>query len=146
MATPTNEELQLGEQAYHQVRFYEKYLAKKPLVSGASFAVFVLTLEIVHLNFDSLGLIWAMLYIIGYLGVFWLQSRWAKQMYAKNKVLLNLLNDKYGSALPWVKEEKTLAEARELEAAMARGFGTSRSTWLPGEHGIERVLRQNNRR
>lgn len=48
------------------------------------------------------------------------QQRAAKAQHATHKLLLQLLEEKYGDALPWVIEEKQLARARELEAEIAR--------------------------
>jgi hypothetical protein len=36
------------------------------------------------------------------------------------KLILQLLEEKYGDALPWVIEQKQLARARDLEAEIAR--------------------------
>jgi hypothetical protein len=44
----------------------------------------------------------------------------AQTNYAMHKLLLQLLEEKYGDALPWVVEEKQLASARELEAKIAQ--------------------------
>ena len=44
-----------------------------------------------------------------------------KESYANQKLMLRLLEEKYGDALPWVVEEKQLARARELEAKITQG-------------------------
>lgn len=46
----------------------------------------------------------------------WAINRINKESYANQKLMLRLLEEKYGDALPWVVEEKQLARARELEA------------------------------
>jgi hypothetical protein len=45
-----------------------------------------------------------------------------KVHYATQKMLLQLLEEKYGDALPWVVEQKQLAAARKLEAEIAREY------------------------
>jgi len=48
------------------------------------------------------------------------QNQAAKAQYATHKLLLYLLEEKYGDALPWVIEGKQLARARELEEIIAQ--------------------------
>ncbi len=52
--------------------------------------------------------------------IYWGQNRTAKTLYAINKLVLKLLEEKYGDTLPWLVEERELAQANALEKAMAR--------------------------
>jgi hypothetical protein len=51
----------------------------------------------------------------------WAQGRIAKDTYAMQKMILRLLEEKYGDALPWLVEEKQLALAQRLEQKMNHG-------------------------
>jgi len=50
----------------------------------------------------------------------WAINRINKENYSNQKLILRLLEEKYGDALPWVVEEKQMAIARELEAKIAQ--------------------------
>jgi hypothetical protein len=116
---PTREELELGTSVYHQVRFYEK--SKKDLRGKAwiyeicgALIYLALILELKPLSHTDSLLVLA---IPAYFALrIWI-NRQAKLQYATQKLLLLLLEEKYGEALPWVVEEKQLAQARELEVA-----------------------------
>jgi hypothetical protein len=118
---PTARELELGARAYEQVRFYENvtrksnerwiYLMMVVLVAGCLF------LSNHRTTADSL-------FVVMIIPAFYIlrniQLRMAKLRQAEQKLLLQLLEEKYGDALPWVVEQKQLALARELETRIAQ--------------------------
>ncbi len=117
--SPTPEELELGERIYRQVRLYEKSvedLRGKTWIYAICGGILILALifELKSMVHERTSLI---LFIPACGAMIVWQARQAKVQYATQKLLLRLLKEKYGDALPWVVEEKQLAQARELEAA-----------------------------
>jgi hypothetical protein len=126
--SPTPEELELGKKAYEQVRFYEKVTSKDIhsipwiFLTCAGLMLLIVILEAQHHGHTSLLLL---IFIPACFTLLILQNWAAKARHATNKLLLKLLGEKYGDPLPWVAEEKLLASARELEAAIARDLKAS---------------------
>jgi hypothetical protein len=122
--SPTVEELELGAKAYHQVRFYENYAVRNmrqtPWVfAGSITALIVLDMVLkTHQGRDE-NFVFVFIMIAALVGS-WVQNRMTKDRYADQKLILQLLEEKYGEALPWVMEEKQLARACALEAAIAQ--------------------------
>ena len=120
--SPTPEELEIGAKACQQVRFYEKFGARNarqlPWILAGCAAILILWLLLFKIHFSSHDvLIFFILMPPAILG--WAQNRMAKENYPNQKLILRLLEEKYGDALPWIVEEKQLASARELEAKIA---------------------------
>jgi hypothetical protein len=122
--SPTPEELELGAKAAKQVRFYEKFGARNLRQTPwclAGCAVLLILLELFRKPSSRHGILIFFIFFSAAILMSWLQNRVAKERYANQKMILRLLEEKYGDALPWVVEEKQLARARELEAAIAQG-------------------------
>jgi hypothetical protein len=121
--SPTPEELELGAKAYKQVRFYENVTVKDIRQAPWLYVIlagllFLALISETHFKWrENLPL----LFLIPAFFAIRLWQNWvAKVNYATNKLLLQLLEEKYGDALPWVVEEKQLAAARELEVKIAQ--------------------------
>ncbi len=117
--SPTPGELELGEKIYRQVRLYEKSMkdirGKRWLHATCIGLLFLaLILEVKPTSHEVSSLFPFLPACVGL--IVW-QYRQARVQYATQKLVLRLLEDKYGEALPWVVEEKQLAQARELEGA-----------------------------
>jgi hypothetical protein len=116
---PTPEELELGAKAVWQVRYYEKVVVKDirqmpwffAILSSLFIIAYVLQIH-AHWPTDMLFYLFVPLCFTIRL---W-QNRVAKIHYANQKLLLKLLEEKYGDQLPWIIEEKQLAEAHATEA------------------------------
>ncbi|HEV3271057.1 MAG TPA: hypothetical protein VGZ93_02650 [Candidatus Methylacidiphilales bacterium] len=123
--SPTPEELELGAKAYQRVRLYEKYAASNMrqtpwILTGNAILLVLLTLML-KTSFSRHGIFAFLLCFIPAAFLWnWVQNCIAKENYANQKLILRLLEEKYGDALPWVVEEKQLARARELEAKIAQ--------------------------
>ena len=120
--SPTPEELELGARAYERVRLYEKYAARNMrqipwILTGSAVCLILLTVMLKpHISrHESLAFL---LFIPAAFLWNWAKNRIAKENYANQKLMLQLLEEKYGDALPWVVEEKQLAAARQLEEAI----------------------------
>ncbi len=121
--TPTPEELRLGGQAAQRVRLYEKYAARNRVQTPwilAGCAVLLLLLaasqgSLSARNIFVFGLLTSAVFLWN-----WAQNRIARDRYADQKMIVRLLEEKYGDALPWVMEAKNLARVRDLEAEIAR--------------------------
>jgi len=126
--SPTPEELLIGEKAYRWVQRYEKSVAMnvraKPWIFVTCFGLFALILifDPPHKHSEIHQFIFVA--PICFVWMFW-QNRTAKQLHASYKLTLQLLKEKYGESLPWLVEEKQLASARELEAAIAKDRSAS---------------------
>jgi len=120
--SPTPEELELGAKAYQRVQLYEKYAARNarqiPWIF-ASCAAFFYSGALFLKVYNRDELVGFFLFLLAALLWNWAQNRMAKENYANQKLILRLLEEKYGEALPWVEEEKQFAQARELEAKIA---------------------------
>jgi hypothetical protein len=122
--SPTPEELELGAKAYKQVRFYENVTVKDIRQTPWMYVILaaLLFLSLVseaHFKWrENLPLLFL---IPAFFAIRLWQNRAAKINYSTNNLLLQLLEEKHGDALPWVIEEKQLARARELEAKIAQG-------------------------
>ncbi len=118
--TPTVEELQLGAMAYERVRLYEAYGAKNlkqlPWVLGVVFVALLIVMFFTHPTHGHSDAGFGFVFLPVCMTIGWVQATTAKKLYASNKMLLRLLEEKYGEALPWVQEQKILAASRELEA------------------------------
>jgi hypothetical protein len=123
--SPTPEELELGAKAYERVRVYEKYGARNarqtPWILASCVLFLVLLVLVLKMPFSRHEVFTFLLLMPAAFLWSWAQNRMAKESYANQKLVLQLLEQKYGDALPWVVEEKQLARARELEAAITRG-------------------------
>jgi hypothetical protein len=122
--SPTPEELELGAKAYKQVRFYEnvtlKDISKIPWIfSGCAGLVFLGCILQGHPKWWPSGFLLCVWIPLCAILKAW-QNQAAKAQYATHKLLLHLLEEKYGDTLPWVVEEKQLSAARELEAEIAQ--------------------------
>jgi AraC-like DNA-binding protein len=121
--SPTPEELELGAKAYQRVRLHEintgiKTRRDRWMIAG--FGIFMILWawrENIHFSRHDLIFIW---FVPIALWWGWSINRINKESYANQKLILRLLEEKYGDALPWVVEEKQLARARELEAEIAQ--------------------------
>ena len=123
--SPTSLELELGVKAYQQVRIYEKYtqrnLRQAPWIAATCAVLFVIVVLLYHHDRHEWPQSTMMLIVLPICFALHLgQSRTAKTLYASNKLILQLLQEKHGDTLPWLIEEKELALASELEKDMAR--------------------------
>jgi hypothetical protein len=122
--SPTPQELELGDKAAKQVRFYEKFGARNarqlPWVL-AGCAVLLILLELFLNPSNRHGILTYFIFFFAAILMSWMQNRVARERYANQKMILQLLEEKYGDALPWVVEDKQLASARKLEAKIAQG-------------------------
>ena len=121
--SPTPEELELGEKAYERVQLYEKYAARNArqipwIFASCTALIYSAALFLKAYNRDQL--VGFYLFMFAALLWNWAKNRMAKESYANQKLILRLLEEKYGDALPWVVEEKQLARARELEAQIVQ--------------------------
>jgi len=120
---PTPEELELGAKAYQRVRVREIATGLNTRRDRWMIACFVIFLilwiraEPIHFSRHDLIFVW---FIPIPLLWSWVINRINKDTYANQKLMLRLLEEKYGDALPWVVEQRQLACARELEAEIAR--------------------------
>ena len=122
---PTSEELDLGAKAYQQVRIYEKYthrnLRQAPWIATVCAVLFVIVVLLFHHDRHEWPQSTVMLIVFPICFAIHVgQRRTAKTLYASNKLILQLLEEKYGDTLPWLIEEKEMALANELEKDMAR--------------------------
>jgi len=121
--SPTPEELELGAKAYERVRLREIATGlntRRDRWMIACFTIFLIVwvwAENIHFSRHDLVFVW---FIPIPLLWSWAINRINKESYANQKMILQLLEEKYGDALPWVVEEKQLARVRELEATIAR--------------------------
>jgi hypothetical protein len=120
--SPTLEELELGAKAFERVRMHDLTATRftnRDRWLTLFFVVFLLVWgwaehihfrqrHLVFLWFVPAGLLWS-----------WVVHRFNRQSYANHQLILRLLEEKYGEALPWVAEAKQLAQARELEEDIA---------------------------
>ena len=120
--SPTPEELKLGAKAYVRMRLYEKHAARNarqmPWILGGC-AVLFYSEALLFKVYNRDELVGFFLFITVAFLWNWAQNRMAKESYANQKMILQLLAEKYGDALPWVVEEKQLTAARQLEAEIA---------------------------
>jgi 4-amino-4-deoxy-L-arabinose transferase-like glycosyltransferase len=123
--SPTPEELKLGARAYERVRLYEKYGARNarqmPWIQAGCAVLLILLAFTLKPQFSRQEIFAFLLFILAAFLWGWAQNRMAKENYAYHKLILQLLEEKYGDALPWIAEEKQLVSARELEAKIAGG-------------------------
>jgi hypothetical protein len=121
--SPTPEELELGAKAYERVRVYEKYGARNarqmPWIQAGCGLLLILSVFLFKIDFGRHDVLPFFIFIPAFILLGWAQNRMAKENYANQKLMLQLLEEKYGDMLPWVEEEKQLALARELEAKIA---------------------------
>ena len=119
--SPKPDELELGAKAAKQVRFYEKFgarnLRQTPWIL-AGCAVVLLLLEFFIEPYGRHEMLVFFIFIATAM-LSWVQYQVAKKRCADQKMILRLLEEKYGDALPWVVEQKQLAAARQLEAEIA---------------------------
>ena len=121
--SPTPEELKLGAKAYQRVRLYEMAVNRTTRRDRWMIACFVIFLSLwawaqdIHFSRHDFVFVWFMPIPLLWS---WAINRINKESYANQKLILRLLEEKYGDALLWVVEEKQLARARELEAAIAQ--------------------------
>ena len=128
--SPTPEELELGTKAYQRVRLYEmatNRMTRRDRWMIACFAMLLILIlwlspEGIHFSRHDLIFVW---FVPIPLLWSWAINRINKESYANQKLILRLLEEKYGDALPWVVEEKQLASARKLEAEIAHDGQTS---------------------
>ena len=122
--SPMPEELELGAKAYQQVRFYEKCGARNarqtPWILAGCVVVSILWVLLLKIHFSRHEIFAFLLLMPAAFLWSWAQNRMAKESYVNQKLILQLLEEKHGDALPWVVEEKQLARARELEEAIAQ--------------------------
>lgn len=101
--SPTPQELEVGAKAYRQVRFYENYGARNARQTPwilASCAMFLILLDLLPNTPSSRhGILTSFIFIPAAI-VSWVHDRMAKESYANQKLLLQLLEEKYGDALP----------------------------------------------
>jgi hypothetical protein len=116
---PTKEELKLGMEAYQRVRLFERYgkrhMRQTPwvLAGCALFMIFLAFLLKTHFDHGEY-----FIFFIFLAAAFlwnWAQGRLAKDTYAMQKMVLRLLEEKYGDNLPWLVEEKQMALAQRLQ-------------------------------
>jgi hypothetical protein len=117
---PSSEELELGAKAVWQVRYYEKVVVKDirqmPWFFAMLSSLFIIAYVLqTHAHWPT-DLLFYLFVPLCFTIRLW-QNRVATIHYANQKLLLKLLKEKYGDHLPWIIEEKQLAEARVMEAA-----------------------------
>lgn len=122
---PTSSELELGAKAYQQVRIYEKYTQRNlrlaPWIAAACAALFLIVVLLFHHNRHEWPQSTMMMIVFPVcVAIHWGQSRTARALYTSNKLILQLLQEKHGDTLPWLVEERELAQANALEKDMAR--------------------------
>ena len=119
--SPTPEELELGAKAYQRVRVHEMAASGNTqrnrwmITCFAIFLILWVWAEDIHFSRHHWVFVW---FIPIPLLCSWTINRINKESYANQKLILRLLEEKYGDALPWVVEEKQLAAARQLEEAI----------------------------
>ena len=122
--SPTPEELEVGAKAYQRVRLYEKYGARNarqmPWIQAGCGLVLILSVFLLKIHFDHHDILPFLIFVPAVLMWSWAINRINKENYSNQKLILRLLEEKYGDALPWVVEEKQMAIARELEAKIAQ--------------------------
>jgi hypothetical protein len=128
--SPTPQELELGAKAYQRVRLYEKHAARNArqmpwILGGCTVLFYSGAFHLKVYNRDEL--VGFFLFVLAAFLLSWAQNRMAKESYANQKMILQLLEEKYGDALPWVVEEMQLAAARQLEAEIAHDRQASRA-------------------
>jgi hypothetical protein len=64
--------------------------------------------------------IFSLLFILTCFLVHKWKNRVAKVCYANHKMILQLLEEKYGDTLPWLVEQRALTSAHELEVKIVR--------------------------
>src|ERR1700728_2799240 len=102
---PTLEEIELGAKAYERVRVYEKFAARNarqiPWIF-ATCAMFFYSVALLLKAYTRDELVGFYLFMLAALLWNWARNRMAKESYANQKLILRLLEEKYGDALPWV--------------------------------------------
>jgi hypothetical protein len=128
--SPTPQELELGAKAYTQVRLYENVTAKDirqtPWLWAIYAGLLILAFILLAPHKASEEFPFFLFVPVFFILRLW-QNRTAQTHYATHKMLLKLLAEKYGDALPWVAEEKQLAAARKLEEEMAHDHQAGRA-------------------
>jgi len=120
---PTPEELEIGAKACERVQLYEKYAARNArqipwIFASCTVLIYSVALFLKVYNRDEL--VGFYVFMLSALLWNWAKNRMAKESYANQKMILQLLEEKYGDALPWVVEEKQLAAALKLEATITQ--------------------------
>jgi hypothetical protein len=120
---PILEELKLGAEAYRQVRLYDSsarqnrlasWLVPVTCVALAAFA-FILSPDRPR-NQDFLVVYFVLFALL-------MQKLWARREHRQvqqQRLLLELLKEKYGDQLPWVAEENQLATAARIDEAASQ--------------------------
>ena len=121
---PSPAEIKVGEHAYRVVDWYERKRrqARWATIMGNGVMVCILVVGFFVENRNPQGrLFLPVLFMLPMFGVinwifFWINL----QAYPANKLIVRLLEEKYGSALPWVAEREVMASAQKLESAIRR--------------------------
>jgi hypothetical protein len=125
---PTNEELKLGMEAYQRVRLFERYgkrhMRQTPWVLAGCALLMIFLAFLLKTHFDHGEYFIFFIFLAAAFLWNWAQGRLAKDTYAMQKMILRLLEEKYGDALPWLVEEKQLALAQRLEQKMNHGHAS----------------------
>ena len=120
---PILDELKLGAEASRQVRLYDSAARQNRL---ASWLVPVICVALFVVAFVLLpGRPRNQYFLVVYFVLFALvmQKLWARREHLhvqQQRLLLELLKEKYGDQLPWVAEENQLATAARIEEAAAQ--------------------------
>jgi hypothetical protein len=121
----TKDELELGMKAYHRVRLFERYgkrhMRQTPWILAGCALLMIFLAFMFKTHFDHSEFFIFFIFLAAAFLWNWAQGRIAKDTYAMQKMILRLLEEKYGDALPWLVEEKQLALAQRLEQKMNHG-------------------------
>ena len=124
---PTSEELEFGAKASQQVRIYEKYTLRNmrvlPCILGCCAVVALSAACLSPSQSQRTKAIYAASGIPFYVAIGFAQAVTAKKLYVSNKLILRLLEEKYGDSLPRVSEAKILLASSDLEEAIKHGTG-----------------------
>jgi hypothetical protein len=122
---PTKEELELGMKVYHRVRLFERYgmrhMRQTPWILAACVLFMIFLTFMLKTHFDHGEVFIFFIFLAAAFLWNWAQGRIVKDTYAMQKMILRLLEEKYGDTLPWLVEEKQLALAQRLDQKMNHG-------------------------